>query len=453
MGKTVSPSKKMEWKGLDRISVIVHDMGNIWREMSKDDFGLDGEIEIVTPKPDGKGYETTGGIVKVQAKAGESYIKFDSKTSFTAPVDYNDLKYWQSCTFPVLFVVYHPADDKLYFKEVKQYLKTTPDAFKKPYSIGFNKAKDEFKKASGVKVCEHAGVAPPRITFGNKERFFSNLLPVRRLPPVIYQASTRRQSSDSIRDAIEGFVPPFCIPDRTRTIYSFSDLENEECSLNPFCTGRFASTPTTEWLADGEHMGDFVYMFNQLLGKHLRRCGVHYHKDFGRSYFPREDAQALEFKREWTSLRTSITDERTVAKYYEYGLDKFWRHHAAEFRFLCLDAAWYLQIHPMYFFTVDGETPCSGELAGPYTTSQKALDKNNHVLNHVLFWCDVLSRRTKTIDLQLDGQTIMSIAKEPLTGIGTFAIPEDPALYKEETTPEQLLLFNTDEEGDEDDEY
>jgi hypothetical protein len=56
MGKTVLPSKFQEWKGLDRISLIVHDMKCIFREITKDDFGLDGEIEVVAPKADGKGW-------------------------------------------------------------------------------------------------------------------------------------------------------------------------------------------------------------------------------------------------------------------------------------------------------------------------------------------------------------------------------------------------------------
>src|SRR5438105_8976642 len=81
MSKTVQPSKQTEWKGLDRISVVVHEMGNIWREMTKDDFGLDGEIEVVTPKANGEGFETAGGIVKVQSKAGESYVRCDTETS------------------------------------------------------------------------------------------------------------------------------------------------------------------------------------------------------------------------------------------------------------------------------------------------------------------------------------------------------------------------------------
>ena len=43
MGKTVLPSKFQEWKGLDRISLAVHEMGCIFREITKDDYGLDGE--------------------------------------------------------------------------------------------------------------------------------------------------------------------------------------------------------------------------------------------------------------------------------------------------------------------------------------------------------------------------------------------------------------------------
>jgi hypothetical protein len=48
--------KFQQWRGLDRISIIVHEMKCIFREIIKDDFGMDGEIELVVPKPDGKGY-------------------------------------------------------------------------------------------------------------------------------------------------------------------------------------------------------------------------------------------------------------------------------------------------------------------------------------------------------------------------------------------------------------
>jgi hypothetical protein len=451
MGKTVKASKLTEWKGLDRISAVVHEMKNIWREMTKDDFGLDGEIEVVSPKPDGKGFETTGGIVKVQAKAGESYIRFDTEASFTTPVDQNDLKYWNGCTFPVLFIVYHPRDDKLYFKEVKEYIRSTPDVFSKPHQIRFDKADDEFSASSKSEVSRHAGASPTRISFNQKEKLFSNLLPVRKLPTTLFRAATRRKSRETIRDEIEGYVPPFCVVDGM--IYSLSDPADEECPLRKFCTGRFGSVGVGEWLADGERVKDFIFLMNQLLGKHMGRCGIRYNREFGRSYFPREDPDALEFKRRWTSPRTGVSDERTVAKYYEYGADKFWRHLAAEARICCLGGRWFLHIMPMYFFTEDGEKPCEGELAGPYTTSLKADEKNNHVLNHVLFWSDVLAPRRSAIEFRLDGEVLVVIDKQPLTGLAAFAIPDDPAVYKEDVPTGQMSLFDAYAGEDDGDEY
>ena len=133
MGKFVQDSKRMEWKGLDRISLIVHEeLGHIWRETSKDDFGIDGEIELVTPKPDGKGSETNGQFLKVQSKSGRKYVVQDSVGSFASPVDEKDLKYWHKCNVPVLYVVYHPDDDQLYYREVKQFIHETPNVFHRP---------------------------------------------------------------------------------------------------------------------------------------------------------------------------------------------------------------------------------------------------------------------------------------------------------------------------------
>ena len=152
MPKTVPPSKFQEWKGLDRISIVVHEMKCIFREITKDDFGLDGEIEVVVPKADGQGYETNGGIIKVQAKSGESYVKQDADTGFVTPVEKSDLEGWHNAPYPVLFIVYHPRDDKLYYKEIKSYVKNTPDVFKPPLRITFDKASDEFNAGKYDKI-------------------------------------------------------------------------------------------------------------------------------------------------------------------------------------------------------------------------------------------------------------------------------------------------------------
>ena len=111
MGKTVPASKFSEWKGLDRIGPIVHRMPSIFREISKDDVGIDGEIEIVVPKASGEGFETTGGIIKVQSKSGASYIRQDTEQAFSTPVERSDLEAWVGANVPVIFIVYHPEDD------------------------------------------------------------------------------------------------------------------------------------------------------------------------------------------------------------------------------------------------------------------------------------------------------------------------------------------------------
>ena len=95
-------------------------------------------------------------------------------------------------------------------------------------------------------------------------------------------------------------------------------------------------------------------------------------------------------------------------------------------------------------------------MVGPYTTKIKAVEWNNHVLNHVLFWTDVLSLRKPTIELSLFYKTVMIIEKVPISGIANFAIPNDPALYEDDAV--QLEFFSaksaeTDSEEDENDEY
>lgn len=92
MGKTALPSKFTGLKGLDRILSAVHETKCLWREISKDDYGTDADIEVVREKADGKGFETTGGVVKVQAKAGASYLAWDAGPTFAVAVSKEDLQ-------------------------------------------------------------------------------------------------------------------------------------------------------------------------------------------------------------------------------------------------------------------------------------------------------------------------------------------------------------------------
>jgi len=448
MSKTVLPSKRTEWKELDRISEIVHSMNCIWREMTKDDFGLDGEIEVVIPKPDGKGLETSGQILKVQAKAGDRYVVSDTENSFASPVEKNDLEYWHKYNFPVLFIVYHPSDNRLYCKEIKTYLRIAPDAFAKPYRIRFDKKADIFGTESKDLVCRSADTSPQRISFDQKERLFTNLLPVTRLPRLLYRAKTRKRSWQAIKEESEKGVPPGCIVDGR--IYGLTDPMHEKSALRKWCTKSEKPIAVTEWINNPERFSDFVFLLNQLLGKHMGQCGIRYNPKFKRNYFPRENKTELQFSRPWKSERTNVGDTRTVAKWYEYGLDKFWRHLAAETAFRRMETDWFLEIVPKYFFTTDGEIPWDSDSVGPYTTTIKAQEYNSHVLNHVLFWSDILSRGKQNIRLRLFGQTIMVIQKLPLFLVAPFAIPDDPTTFEEKPPPRDATLFKMDKTDEED---
>ena len=441
MGKTVTASKFSEWKGLDRISPIVHSMPSIFREISKDDFGIDGEIEIVVAKASGEGFETTGGIIKVQSKSGASYIRQDTEQSFSTPVERNDLEAWVGANVPVIFIVYHPDDDALYWKDIKHYVKTTPLMFQPPLRIFFDKSKDRFDEACYPALCALALISPPPISSLQKERLYSNLLLVKSAPRLVTQANTAYGHMREVREQLKGFVPPFCITDGQ--LLTLSDLRNPQCPLRLFCDiTTIRDLPTARWIEEEQGANNYIFLLNQLLSAHLRRNGLHYQHDFHRHYFPRLDDMREEFKYEWLSVRTGHTAYRTVVRHYRYGKESYWRHLAAQFSFKRFGNLLCLQILPKYFYTTDGQTPYDTAKVGPATTRIKAVEHNSNVLNQILLWADFLSERSPTIELRLDGRTLMVIEKEPLSGIAPFAIVNDPAVYDEAELDNQPTLFD-----------
>ncbi len=444
MPKTVPASKFTELRGLDKISTTVHEMQCLFREITKDDFGIDGEIEVVAPRADGKGLEATGGIIKVQSKSGSSYVKQDTGSAFSTPVTKDDLAFWYNATYPVIFIVYHPVDDKLYWKDVRSYVRATQNVWQPPFKIAFDKSRDEFTSASYEAVRDLANVSPARVSLDQKERLFSNLLLVKRMPPLVTSAATRIKDYSELRNQVSGFLPPFCIVEGR--LYTLSDLRQEQCVLREYCElSHIDDVRTDAWTKDEARRRDYVFLINQLLGIHLRRCGLRYNPHFERNYFPRQDATETVFRQDWFNVRTGrAAPRRIIAKYYSYGVDQFWRHLAVKLSFRLIESSWYLQVLPKYFYTVDGEQPYDREKIGPYTTKLKAMERNIHVLNHVLFWADVLSMRNPAIELKLDYRTIMLIEKMPVSGTANFAIPYDPAIYEEEDDKSpQMDFFKT----------
>lgn len=455
MGKTILPSKFTEWQGLDAIQSTVHEMKCIFREITKDDFGIDGEIEMTVPKPGGQGYETAGGIIKVQAKSGASYVKQNSETSFTTPIGNSDLQSWHNSNFPVLFIVYNPHDEKLYWRHIQSYLKEDPTAFQPPLKIEFRKPQDEFHTGSYHELCKLAAVSPPRVDQNTRERLFSNRLFVKMQPQIMTFAPSGFESTSKVRAELKpGFVPPFCL--RGKHLFTLSDLRNRRCILRKCCDStKIRDMTPREWINDTSLRNDYVFLLNQLLGIHLYRCGLKYNHRLKVNYFPRDNSTDTEFKRKWYNVRTERHSSRTVVKYYEYGPNRFWRHQAVSLRFRFMNKSLGLEVVPRYLFTTDGQTLWDSEKIGPYTTRIKAQERNLNFLTNVLFWSDILSQGQQEITIQLDGRTAMCIEKLPMHGFAEFAIVTDPAHYEEPDDTGQLELFELEptESGEDDDEF
>jgi hypothetical protein len=88
----------------------------------------------------------------------------------------------------VIFNVYHPVDDKLYWKDVKEYVRATPNVFHPPIKFVFNKETDEFTAEFRDKVLQIGNVSFPRVLFQKLERLFSNLFLLQRPPKDLYNA-------------------------------------------------------------------------------------------------------------------------------------------------------------------------------------------------------------------------------------------------------------------------
>ena len=334
-------------------------------------------------------------------------------------------------------------------------MRNTPNVWSPPFKIAFNKITDQFDSDCYDSLCALADVSPPRVSVQSKERLFSNLLRVRRLPWV-WSASTDEGDYYQLRRSIRGFVPPFVL--FGNRLYSFSDLNDEDCVLRSYCDTSDIRFEMLETLWGDDDRRQYVFMLNQLLGIHCRKLGLKYNKHFRRNYFAIKNKNS-EIVKDWYNVRTKRRSRRTVVKFYEYGYDRFWRHRAVELTFRMIGDAWFLQVNPKYYFTKDGHSPYDPSRVGALTTKIKAMETNSHVLNDVLFWSSVLSGaqtiNDEAIRIRLDDRTVMIIDRLPTFGIATFSIPFDPAAYEEPDANVQLNLLGLLERqnGEDDDEY
>jgi Domain of unknown function (DUF4365) len=420
--KIVPKSKTSEWRGLDRISTIVHGMNCIWREQEKDDVGVEGEIELCQPRDDGDDLVATGKVVEVQSKSGKSYIVKDEESSFASPVEEKDLRYWQGLNVPVIYVVYHPKDDALYWKDVKAYIASYPDAFEPPLRIEFDKSADRFDASAYPALCSICASAPERVATNVAETLYTNFLEVEKLPKQVYVASVLPEKRSHFHQRLTGRIPPYVY--KSGTVITLIAPREPETAITTVVEGEAEEIGLDEWLIqDSQADSKLRTLLNSLLHRPFRSIGLTY-QNKPRCYFFNEGlAEDAPLHRKWKSARTERVYTRLVAKHYEYGKSlKFYRHSALDAHFERFGDRWAIVLHPRLHFTVDGQNAWEGKVARSYAIRARAQEFNAAYLNNVLFWAYELSRGQLSFELQLYGITVARVSGVPLTVEAGFGI-------------------------------
>lgn len=423
--KVVPKSKLSEWKGLDRIAPTVHGMKCIWREQEKDDIGVDGEIELCRPRQSGDGMAGTGKIIKVQSKSGMSYVVKDGPDSFASPVSEKDLRYWQDLNLPVLYVVYHPADDVLYWKDVKAYLAETPDAFEPPLRIEFDKEADRFDESSYDALLDLCEIAPERVALDIVETLYTNVLEVVRLPERVFVAPVLPEKQSRFHKRLTGRIPPYRY--NGGTLITLTDPTRGDHALVSVVDGAAEEIALDDWLTqDPEADYGLRGLLNSLVHRRLRHIGLAFQKRPRRYFFNEGLSVDSPLRRTWTNSRTNRTPTRQVAKYYEYAGNRFYKHLAVDVRADRFGDRWAFAVNPKLHYSTDGTRRWEGEVARSYAIRARAREFNNTYLNNILFWSHQLSGGEPTFELNVYGEVVAEVSGVPLTATAGFGVRPSP---------------------------
>jgi hypothetical protein len=178
-----------------------------------------------------------------------------------------------------------------------------------------------------------------------------------------------------------------------------------------------------DWLSQDEKNNDrLIALLNSTLHRHLRRLGLEFLKSHRRYFFNKGLAEDSPLRRTWTSSRTKRAQPRLVAKYYEYGRHKFFRHLAVYARLERLGEGWGVLIQPKVHFSIDGTQRWEGKTARSYAIKARIEEWNNVFLNNVLFWADLLSQGQETFALTIDDKAVCVISGLPLSVEAGFSI-------------------------------
>ena len=259
-------------------------MGFVWNALHLE-AGIDGIIEV----RDSSTSEVTNCIIQVQSKAGPSYFRAESDSTFEFYCDERDLEYWLRGNAPVVLVVSRPDSDEAYWVPVKDYFRDP--ARYKSRKVTFDKSVNRLTAESRESLARLAmpmdsGLYLPALPCN--ETLASNLLPVVSYPKRLYRASTKLRFPSQVWDILnnDGGEAPAEWMLHNGMLYSFHDLTF--APLRKVCLASTAENLSSDqWAMSNDKDSRYVFsrMLKMCIGQRMGRHGVRYSKDKMHYYF------------------------------------------------------------------------------------------------------------------------------------------------------------------------
>lgn len=278
-----------------------------------------------------------------------------------------------------------------------------------------------------------------RITEASKpddinETLLTNLLPVKSIPQVIWEAITRFSNKTEALHFLamtgrkENF-PSFII--REDRLISFSDLSDLTNPLRVLIEIESSfSSKISLWRKESVRWRRIVELMNLALKDHCKKIDLVFDEEHKRYYFPAITSK--EKKVAWKSVKRRV--ERKVVSYY----DKYnsFLHRAARMKFLTLGEQIYLLIDPRIIFTSDGINPTSNERLQRLSTRLTYMQYNYTVLTDVRFWSAKLANAEDEIRIKGLGYSLI-IDTAPADCRMTVGYDESTKTLPLEQTPQE----------------
>jgi hypothetical protein len=421
--KRVNPNVWREKEGLRRLQRVIEGMKCFWRPTPNDDHGIDGEIEIVVDDT------PTDLLIKAQCKSGASYFRNQKFSGFDYYSSEADLRYWNGCNVPVILVLHDPTNDALYWKDVQRYIKSNPGVWSKPYAIHFSRRSDQFDQRLYVKLCalviRDEAELNDLLKASVQESLRSNLLPAVESPERLYRFLISIKAAEELSETGVSLPDTLFSRGPGGLRYSFHDPLARSFSGRAWIDeSSVKALDVSGFVHEKGGQRVVVELANKALASTLGATGLLLREKGHRFYFPPEEGPHVREITWQTPFRQAC---RKVA--YPYvskttGRVAFWVHHSLRASFKLLQSQWLLQLEPGYVFTRDGVNFVAAEHVGGLTTRKISHERNQQVLNHLLFWSWFLRGTQETVTIPCGEQRFLFEATY-VGGRTSFGIPAD----------------------------